>query len=54
MIHAKAQCTIVADKRFKDFIDMPVAMIAMADVWAAKKRNRDVLNAELKRKVPTG
>jgi hypothetical protein len=27
---------IVAHKRFWEFIDKPVSMIVMADVWAAK------------------
>jgi hypothetical protein len=40
----------VADKRFWEYIDKPVSMIAMADVWAAKRKNRDIRNAELKRK----
>jgi hypothetical protein len=54
IIDAKAQCTIVEDKPFFDFIDKPVAMIAMTDVWAAKRKNRDIRNAELKRKLPAG
>jgi hypothetical protein len=37
-----------------DFVDTPVAMIAMADAWAAKKKAGDVQSAELKRKAPTG
>ncbi len=54
IVDAKAQCTIVADKHFWDFIDKPVAVIAMTDVWAAKRKNRDIRNAELKRKLSAG
>jgi len=54
MADAKAQCAIAADSRFMNFIDKPVAMMAMVDVWAAKKKARDLRSAELKRKVPTG
>ncbi len=53
-VDAKAQCTIVADDRFRPCTDKPVAMIAMTDVWAAKRKNRDTRNADLKRKVPPG
>jgi hypothetical protein len=35
---ARAQCTIVADKRFFEFIDKPVPMIGMVDVWASKNK----------------
>jgi hypothetical protein len=44
----------VADKRFFDFIDKPVSMIPMADVWASKIKKRDIRNAELQRKIPLG
>ncbi len=44
----------MADDRFQRHMDKPAAMIAMTDVWAAKRKNRDIRNAELKRKVPTG
>jgi hypothetical protein len=54
IVDAREQCTIVADKRFWDYIDKPMAMIAMLDVWASKKKNRDIRNAELKRKIPSG
>jgi hypothetical protein len=37
IVDARAQCTIVADKRFFEFIDKPVSMIAMVDVSALKK-----------------
>jgi hypothetical protein len=48
-----AQPTTMAGKRFLDFVDRPMAMIAVADVWAAKE-NRDMRNAELRCKAPTG
>jgi hypothetical protein len=54
IVDARAQSTIVADDRFWEYIDRPVSMIAMVDVWAAKRKNRDIRNEELKRKVPTG
>jgi len=54
IVDARAQSTIVADKRFWEYIDKPVLMIAMADVWAAKIKNRDIRNKELKRKIPSG
>jgi hypothetical protein len=54
IVDARAQCTIVADKRFWDFIDRPISMIAMADIWAAKNKKRDIRDAELKRKISTG
>jgi hypothetical protein len=54
IVNAKAQCTLVADKCFWDHIDKPVSMIAMTDVWAAKRKKRDIGNAELKRKIPLG
>jgi hypothetical protein len=54
IVDAKAQCTIVADDRFWAYIDKPMSMMFMAEVWAVKNRTRDVRNAELKRKVPPG
>ena len=54
IVDARAQSTVVADKRFLDYIDKPVSMIAMADVWAAKRKNRDIRNNELNRKIPSG
>jgi hypothetical protein len=51
---ARAQSTIVAENRFWEYIDRPVSMVAVEDVWAAKRKNRDIRNEELKRKVPTG
>jgi hypothetical protein len=54
IVDAWAQSTIVADNRFWEYIDRPVSMIAMVDVWAAKRKNRDIRKQELKRKVPTG
>jgi hypothetical protein len=54
MVDARAQCTIVADDCFRRHMDKPVAMIAMTNVWAATRKNRDMRNAELKREVPTG
>jgi hypothetical protein len=54
IVNAMAQCTINADKHFWDFIDKPVSMIAMADVWAVKKKKGDIHNVELKKKTPTG
>jgi hypothetical protein len=37
-----------------DFIDKYVAMIATSDAWVAKRKKRDIYNAELKRKIPSG
>jgi hypothetical protein len=54
IVDARAQSTIVADSRFWEFIDRPASMIPMIDVWAAKRKNRDLRNEELQRKVPTG
>ncbi len=36
IVDARAQSTVMADKRFLEYIDKPVSMILMADVWAAK------------------
>jgi hypothetical protein len=44
----------VGDSRFWPFIDRPVSIIAMEDVWAAKRKRRDVRDAELKRSLPSG
>jgi hypothetical protein len=54
IVDAMAQCAIVADKHFWAFIDKPASMIAMADVWAAKKKKGDIHGSELKRKTPMG
>jgi hypothetical protein len=37
IVDARAQCTIVANKHFFEFIDKPVSIIAMVDVWASKQ-----------------
>ena len=40
-VNAKAQCTIMVDEHFSDFVDKPVAMIAtMADAWALQKKKQ--------------
>jgi hypothetical protein len=55
IVDAKAQCTIVAGEHFWPFIDKPVSMIAMEDVWASKIRKQNIRNLERKkRKVPSG
>ena len=54
IVDARAKSTIVADKRFWEYIDKHVSMIAMADIWAAKRKNRDIRNEELKRTIPSG
>jgi alpha-D-ribose 1-methylphosphonate 5-triphosphate synthase subunit PhnG len=52
IVDARAQSAAVADKRFGEYIGKPVSMIAMTDVWASKRKNRDVRDEELKRKIP--
>jgi hypothetical protein len=54
IVDAKARCTIVADEHFWHFIDKPVSMISMADVWASKIKKRNMRDSKLKRKVPSG
>jgi hypothetical protein len=54
IVDARAQSAIVADSRFWEFIDRPASMIPMIDVWAAKRKNRDLRNEELRRKIPSG
>jgi hypothetical protein len=54
IVDARAQSTIVADSRFWKFVDKPASMIPMIDVWASKRKNRDLRNEELKRKTPSG
>jgi hypothetical protein len=54
IVDARAQSTVVADKRFLEYVDKLVSMIAMADVWAAKQKNRDIRNNKLNRKIPSG
>jgi hypothetical protein len=54
IVNMMAQCTIASYKLFWDFIDKSVSMIAMADVWAVRKKKRYIHDAELKRKIPTG
>jgi hypothetical protein len=54
IVDAWAQSSIVADKHLWEYIDKPVSMIAIADVWAGKRKNREKRNKELKRKIPLG
>jgi hypothetical protein len=55
IVDARARLNIVVDKCFGEYIDNPVSMIVMADVEAAKRKNRDIVrNKELKRKIPSG
>jgi hypothetical protein len=45
----------MADKRFWEYIDKPMSTIAIiVDIWAAKRKNRDIHNKKLKRKIPSG
>jgi alpha-D-ribose 1-methylphosphonate 5-triphosphate synthase subunit PhnG len=44
IVDARAQSATVADKYFGECIDKPVSMIAKADIWAAKRKNRDTGN----------
>jgi hypothetical protein len=54
IVDARAQQDIVKDDRFLKFLDKPESMVTMESVWAAKRKKRQLQNAELKRPLPKG
>jgi hypothetical protein len=54
IVDARAQQDIVSDDRFLKYLDKPESMVTMESVWAAKRKKRELQNAELKRPLPKG
>jgi hypothetical protein len=54
LVDAKAQCRVVTDDRFKTFIDKPMSIVLLEDVWAAKRKTIEAHEEEIARGVPDG